>query len=576
MDTIQKVNFIIFPILLSAFILTSGKVSAESINTPGETIGQQVKEQNNHQIEQDKARQRALSPDEKMAHSQQQGIKRRIINFPIEQPCYDIKKITYTQDDTRLILSDLSWLTRQAEGKCLGTAGIQLFVNTLQNEIIRMGYITTRINIPDQNLSEGILQFTILTGKVGNINLLEGGNNDISLSNTLPFTSGDILRLRDLEQGSFNLQRVPGSTVKIEVLPGDKYGESDINILRRQDKYWQVGAWLNDAGSRSTGRYQGGGALYLNNITSLSDTLYFSYGHDVALGHKAAGGSRNRSLGYSVPWGFWWLDLYASQSYTQQKIVGNWSSWMLNNKNQYVSAQLSHLISQTADQKSVFGLQIFNAATRYYFYDVELATLRKLNAGWKAILQQQYRFDNAIIDASLSYQRKMPWFGSSKTPEQQVGLIDSKSRIIMLDLQASTNFRIAQSLFNYSPHFNLQLTPDRLSSLDYFSIGNRWTVRGFDGEATLQQNQGWYWRNDISWIVPAQTWQPYLGLDIGKIIGGETLSGYSGKTLMGSVMGLRGKFYHTGFDFFAGTPLIQPRGFHTDPFTVGFSMQWKY
>lgn len=38
-----------------------------------------------------------------------------------------------------------------------------------------------------------------------------------------------------------------------------------------------------------------------------------------------------------------------------------------------------------------------------------------------------------------------------------------------------------------------------LTSPDMFSIGNRWTVRGFDGERTLTASHGWYIRNDIAW-----------------------------------------------------------------------------
>ncbi|MDM7037672.1 hypothetical protein, partial [Klebsiella michiganensis] len=29
-------------------------------------------------------------------------------------------------------------------------------------------------------------------------------------------------------------------------------------------------------------------------------------------------------------------------------------------------------------------------------------------------------------------------------------------------------------------------------------------------------------------------------------------------------------------DLFIGTPLAKPNGFHTDPVSMGFSLQWRY
>jgi len=117
---------------------------------------------------------------------------------------------------------------------------------------------------------------------------------------------------------------------------------------------------------------------------------------------------------------------------------------------------------------------------------------------------------------------------------------------------------------------------DNVSSLSRFSLANRWTVRGFDGENSLQDNKGWYWRIDISWIFPDKAIQPYIGVDAGQVYGHQSQQYYNGKTVIGSVVGLRGKYQQTYLDLFSGTPLKKPQGFHTDPLTLGFSLQWKY
>ncbi|WP_337030874.1 ShlB/FhaC/HecB family hemolysin secretion/activation protein [Pantoea agglomerans] len=557
--------FIIF--ITIAIIFPSARVKAASALT--EQSG------NINALQQDRVRKEQLMPKPQRATSEKQSFRPEEIPFPHEEKCYFIDKVALSQDSKKLHLKKLRYFTSQAEGKCLGIAGIRLLAKTLQNEIIRAGYITTRVNLPEQNLSDRELKFEINAGKVGKIILNKAGGDYINLTSTLPFKAGDVLELSDLEQGSLNLQRVPGSQVKVSLVPGSGKGESDIYIQREQDKYWQIGAWLNDAGSVATGRYQGGAALYLNNITSLSDTLFVSYGHDIAPKHTIKGNS-NKSIGYSIPWGYWWLDLYASRSDYRQYMTGNWAKWALNNKNSYYSAQLNRLISRTVHQTSTVGLQIFDAESRYSLDDFELVSMHKKSAGWKAVLQHQLNYDNAGLATTLSYQRKMPWFNSSNTVEQAYGLIDKQGRIITFDLQGSVNFRVYDNWLNYSPHFSLQYSPDTLSSLNRFSLANRWTVRGFDGEYALQDNKGWYWRNDISWIFPGKPVQPYIGVDAGQVYGNNKTQDYTGKTVIGSVVGLRGNLLKTRFDFFAGSPLKKPQAFHTDPLTLGFSLQWKY
>ncbi len=148
----------------------------------------------------------------------------------------------------------------------------------MQNELIAQGYITSLIDVPSPVLEHGILRFTLHYGKVGAIDYADGSDTT-RLWNSLPTSSGTILRLSDLEQGMANLQRVcPAPPRTWKLLPGQHEGESDIQIARSLAKKWQLGAWLDDAGSKASGRYQAGGALYLYDLTTLNDILYLSGG----------------------------------------------------------------------------------------------------------------------------------------------------------------------------------------------------------------------------------------------------------------------------------------------------------
>lgn len=527
-----------------------------------------------NQVDQDRARETVLTPQQQEYKSSQESTVRENITFPKEENCKYIKEVNIESEDNKLTNKLLGKIISQAKYQCIGIEGIRLLASTLQNELIIKGYITSLIDVPSQSLEHGVLHLTLTYGKIGQIAYADDEPvNKTLLWNSLPFSEDDILRLPDLEQGMANLQRLPGSSAHMQLLPGLKHAESNIRLTRKLDKMWQIGAWLDDAGSRSTGRYQGGGALYLYDLTSLNDIIYVAAGSDVAFNQHEKG-NKNSSVYYSIPFGYWNMSLYASQSEYLQQFRGQWSTNDYESKNRYYSATLSRLLSHTRSQKTSLETRVFKSLSHYYFGGEELQVMRKQNPGWEVVLRHQRYFDNAVVDASVGVQNKLRWLGSTATPEEKAGLYDNEARIVHADLQAYIKFAATSDKFTWAPKITLQLSPDELSTDNKFNMGSRWSVRGFDGESTLSGNQGWYWRNDFIWDLPLPGQQFYTGLDIGRLQGSEQYG--QGKVLSGAVAGLRGEFMSTEYDLFIGTPLYKPKSFHSQALNMGFSMQWRY
>lgn len=526
------------------------------------------------QIEQDRARQETLEPKQQSFQSSQLGSGTKSIVFPQEATCKFINDIKIESDDEKLTYKLLNKLSIQAKNKCLGIEGIRLLARTMQNELIVHGYITSLIDIPSQDMENGILTLTLAYGRVGRIAYNEQEENDkTSLWNALPVSQHDVLALPDLEQGMTNLQRLPGSSAHMTLRPGERANESDIVLTRKIDKLWQVGAWLDDSGSRASGRYQGGAALYLYDLTSLNDIFYLAAGSDVEYQQKNDG-NHNSSLYYSIPFGYWNVSVYGSHSTYLQQFKGNYSTTDYESKNRYYSATVDRLLSHTRSQKTTLSARIFKSSSRYYFGGSELSVMRKQNPAWELSLRHQHYFDKKIVDAGISIQRRLGWLSSMATPEENAGLYTRQARLLRADIKALMKFDLTGNYFSYAPHFSLQLSPDNLSSDNKFNIGSRWSVRGFDGENTLSSSQGWFLRNDFIWDTPLPGQQFYVGVDIGKIIGSDDYQ--QGKVLSGVVTGLRGDVLSTQYDLFVGTPLTKPESYHTDALNMGFSLQWRY
>lgn len=495
------------------------------------------------------------------------------IAFPVETPCFPIRNVSLTGQDALPRWLPLQRIADQAQGRCLGGKGINLLMSTMQNRLVDHGWITTRVLAPTQDLKSGTLKLAIVPGYIRHVRLTEDSDDYIQLYSSFPAHEGNLLDLRDIEQGLENLQRLPTVEASMEILPGEQPGESDVVITRKQSKMWRLGLSLDDAGTETTGRYQGGVTLSLDNPFSLSDLLYVSASHD--LNDHGGKGSKNYTGHYSVPFGYWTLGVTGSDYDYHQTVAGQNQDYRYSGKSKNLDVQLSRVLHRSGSQKTTVTADVLARETRNYVDDTEVGVQRRQTAGWRLGLQHRHYIGQASVDAGVSYQRGTRWFGAQPAPEEAFGEATALSKILQLNAQLDLPFEIGTQQFRYNVQYLRQISNTPLTPQDQFAIGNRWTVRGFDGERTLNASHGWYVRNDLGWSTPLPNQELYLGADYGEV-GGYSSDPLIGKHLAGGVVGLRGSAFNTGYDLFAGTPFSKPDGFHTSSLTLGFNLNWSW
>jgi hemolysin activation/secretion protein len=495
------------------------------------------------------------------------------IAFPVETPCFPIRNVTLTGQDALPRWLPLQRIADQAQGRCLGGKGINLLMSTMQNRLVDHGWITTRVLAPTQDLKSGTLKLAIVPGYIRHVRLTEDSDDYIQLYTSFPAHEGNLLDLRDIEQGLENLQRLPTVEASMEIVPGEQPGESDVVITRKQSKMWRLGLSLDDAGTETTGRYQGGVTLSLDNPFSLSDLLYVSASHD--LNDRGGKGSKNYTGHYSVPFGYWTLGVTGSDYDYHQTVAGQNQDYRYSGKSKNLDVQLSRVLHRSGSQKTTLTADVLARETRNYVDDTEVGVQRRQTAGWRLGLQHRHYIGQASVDAGVSYQRGTRWFGAQPAPEEAFGEATALSKILQLNAQLDLPFEIGSQQFRYNVQYLRQISNTPLTPQDQFAIGNRWTVRGFDGERTLNASHGWYVRNDLGWSTPLPNQELYLGADYGEV-GGYSSDPLIGKHLAGGVVGLRGSAFNTGYDLFAGTPFSKPDGFHTSSLTLGFNLNWSW
>ena len=537
---------------------------------PADTVREQ---QFINQQQRQQALESQIAPPSPDIHLSAEGINVDDGLFPVEQPCFAISQVILQGAEALPHWLPLQRQKNKVIGRCLGGKGINLLMAQLQNILIDRGYITSRILAPQQDLKSGVLRLVVMPGYIRDARLTAQSDDYLWLASAFPATDGKLLDLRDIEQGLENLQRLPTVQASMEIVPGEMPGQSDIVINRQQERFWRVDASLDDSGSNATGRYQGNLTLSLDNPLALSDLFYLSGSHN--LDGNGGKSSKNLTGHYSVPLGYWQFLLTASQYDYVQTVAGANGDYQYSGKSKNVDFQLSRVLHRSGSQKTTLSADVLAREQQNFINDTEIAVQRRQTAAWKLGLQHRHYLGNATLDGGVSYQRGTRWFGAQPAPEEQWGEATALSKILQFNAQLNLPFALGGQRFRFTSRYQRQMSSTALTSPDMFSIGNRWTVRGFDGERTLTASHGWYVRNDIAWSTPLPGQEFYLGADYGEVggAGSETLVG---KHLAGGVAGLRGQYLRASYDLFVGIPLDKPDGFKTEPATFGFSVSWSY
>jgi len=509
-----------------------------------------------------------------------------------EKPCFSITNIvieTFKSPNKESASADFQWVLSYANytlegeedfvlGRCLGTKGINLIVKRLQNAFIKRGFITTRIIVAPQDLIIGTLKLTVVPGYIREIRFLEPKGR-ITEWNSVPASAGDLLNLRDIEQALENFKRVPTADADIQITPSTAQnagpGDSDLVIDWKQRFPFRVNLALDDSGSDSTGKYQGSVTLSYDNLLTLSDLFYISFNNDLGGGSSGKRGSKGRALHYSIPYGYWLFALNSSENQYYQTIVGANQDYIYSGESSNQALKASRVIYRDAQRKTTLSIKGWLKNSKNYIDDTEVQVQRRRTFGLDFGVHHQEFLGSTTLNVSLNYKRGFKGYGSLPAPEEAFGEGTAKPDILTTQLQLNMPFRLKEKVMSYSGLLKVQTEGTRLVPQDKFSIGSRYTVRGFDGGNQLSAERGWLLRNDFNWFLGGTGQVVYAGLDYGSV-SGPTSDNLAGTALSGTVIGLKGRYKFLSYDLFVGKPLIKPTKFTASDIVSGFSLNASF
>ena len=442
--------------LLFAALLASPLFAlAQQASTPQPFIEQQRQQERERALRQQNER----SVDERLSAAPAAPITR----IPeSESPCFRIDRVLLVgeqADDFQWAVGNLTAAdgSDSPVGRCIGTAGVNVVLSRVQAAVIARGWVTTRVLVAPQDLSTGILTLTLVPGRIAAIRLtpdstapLLGG--PVLLATAFPAKAGDLLNLRDMEQGLENLKRVPTAEADIQIepstAPNARPGDSDLVVKYVQSRKVRVALTLDDNGTQATGRYQAGTTLSVDNPLGLNDLFYVNASHSID-NHVLSDpdkGTEGQTVHYSLPYGNWLLGFTASDSRYFQSIAGLNQNYIYAGKTNNAEVKLSRLIYRDQNRKTSVAIKAFRRESRNYVDDTEVGVQHRVVGGWEASLSDKEFFglwgDTATLEGTLAYKQGTGAFGAIAAPEDAFGEGTARMKLTALEVSFNAPFKL--------------------------------------------------------------------------------------------------------------------------------------
>ncbi|CAC9656926.1 hypothetical protein BCLUESOX_2718 [bacterium endosymbiont of Bathymodiolus sp. 5 South] len=451
--------------------------------------------------------------------------------FKKEEKCVDIHTIN-VQGVSLIDNKTINATVEPFTNKCLGRMNINNIMKLLNQLYFNRGYTTARTYLPKQKTSQGILKLTIIEGK---INKLSSNNKNLYLNNLFSDKSESYLNIRNLEQGTDQINRLEGYQSKVDIKPTSKIGYSDVVIKSTHKKNVYFRSGFDNSGSKSTGTIMANIGTSINNLTGINDQLMI----DLKSNSKPDEDkklNRTISLSYDVPYIDWNFGARLNEtkniSLINNILINNQSvATQLRNINSNIEIYAKKNIYRDESQKISFNISWHkkNKVSQVSKVNIEVSTYTRshlaagINLSKKTKKNSSYSLDFKI---KQGLNTKVVFHNDSGeiTPAPKNF---PKKYFTIYKIGGSYNTMLANKI-NLKLAFDSQYSDDILFGGEMFQIGGAGSVRGHSNIA-ISGAKGAYFRStftfaELSKNIPLNP-QFYVLYDIGYIALGPRTDG---------------------------------------------------
>ncbi|MDO4250666.1 MAG: ShlB/FhaC/HecB family hemolysin secretion/activation protein [Moraxella sp.] len=496
-----------------------------------------------------------------------------------------------------------------ALGRCLDSHNLSLIHHIAHNELLKLGYLTSNISIPEQDISTGRLRLALHTGKVDGILVAGQAGGRLHhagfIHQALPIKSGQLFRLTALEQGLDNLKKID-NTAQVRILSAKdatKLGFSDLQISINKTQNISMDVGIDDSLSKAQGGYLASFSLKTNNLMHLNDEWFLSANYplqrlvDAAQGDLDVALGKDRQLNYqtglSFYQGFYKFGITHGVHDYRQFVAGFHAPLSYHGTSKTTTLNIARLLHRNAMHKTEGYLKAYHKNSQHFIDDIEIEVQKRRTTGWHAgINHQQYLNDGAYLYANLDYKQGTGALNAQPAPEEEI--YDAFGRRLPAEgyakapiwswyLQYQKPAQFHPKSFNQPVKFihtiksQGQYAKQLPVAQDWLYLGGRDNMKGTKEGTYLSGEHGMALSYEFAYQLPYQnnrhTSHMYVNFDQGMVWGENTYS--NNRYLSAAAIGFRHKYYgksgmYAHADIFMGRAISTPE-FIQRQTTIGVS-----
>jgi hemolysin activation/secretion protein len=436
-------------------------------------------------------------------------------------------------------------IAQRYQGRCLGVTELNHALDDINGAYLAKGFVTSRAYLPEQSLQSGRLQIIVVEGKIEGFSFDGIASRHHELT-AFPGLRDHILNLQDLEQGLEQMNRLPGWTAKMQIVPGTQKGRSVVKIHQHSPGIIHGQVWVDNNGQYETGHETGHALLRAEDVLGLLDLWSVEYDHSM-VGDAGNRGTQYISANGSIPFGAWTVfgGWWMSQDVYHLQTLG--ADYRMGGKRQDFRIGISRVVTRNkigvTTVQAFYELKSFSStldhvrlqtqsARQAYFVGQASESLKALGGLWYLTLGVRVALPGAGTHSI---------FGNPSADDPHTQYFKPT---LDIDGYKALPHRL---MWHVSVHG--EYSTQNQFTTDQMQIGGPYTVRGFL-QGMLLGNEGVYIRNEFSWPLASAGMRTHCGAYsgfcrlfvegsevYGILDGGMTRAGYHSTSLPPSLRG---------------------------------------
>lgn len=417
--------------------------------------------------------------------------------------CFRPRKIIFLKN-TLLTLSEEISLSQKYLNKCFTLDWLPKFDQEVANLLSSKGYVTSRSQTSQHSLMSGTMQVQIIPGILEKIIINDDSFADkAQLFTTFGFDDlpkgGRILNIHEIEPALERINRLRSNKATIKITPGSAPDKSIVVIENHPQNTAKVNLSYDNIGSKNTGVRRDTIALTQDNFLQINDVFSLSRtSNDLD--------QKNNQRYNSVVSGAWSVPLeqhiftFLATKSSYSFLTGSSGTVLANGfvLTKAVSVESALYKYKRYKLNSIFSLaerdnQIFNDDTR------NEAQSRKASIATVAF-SNTFFLDSATLFLKPSYSKSLNIL-NAKQDDSSVSKTSTHAEFEIFKFYANYaqkfNLPYLNNPASYNFSFDSQRSKNHLYSIDQFSSGGFYSVRGFR-QGSISGDLGFNIRNEIS------------------------------------------------------------------------------